>query len=428
MKNIYLILIVFGLLMSYAIFKEDTLLISFLFLISQSALGILWLNKINKGMFFQDFRVFFICTYSLYAVFLPLTSLAGLISIFKDEMSSITFLYGSGLLGFNVINMLYPTKWENKIKEIRLPRGTDTILAFLFLLIAYSVYYMHSAGISVFSLSNMSSRTELGKAISQSWIVITFIIIVTTNYLIYLYPALSRMQKMAFLALVVTYCFFQISLGNRREISTILFFLFAYYLTQKKTNLKLKYIFVLLVLFIGSFYVTIIRDENVRSLTSSEAFEVVLVSNEFIYPIQTTGYIIKDDWDFRFGSTYFLLPVQVLIPRAIYPGKPATLGAEFVEKTFGSDYMGFAYTPISEAFLNFGYFGPFLVMFVLGSFFILILKKRKDGLDFKYFILYCFVFDFCRGDFSSVFYALFVSYIVGYHAIRYISRKKFKII
>ena len=428
MKKIYLILIIFGLLIAYAIFKEDLLLISFIFLISQSIIGILWLNKVNKGMFFQDFRVFFICTYSLYAIFLPMTSLAGLISIFKDEMTSITFLYGSGLFGFNLINFLYPTKWENKIEEIKRPRGTDTILALLFVLIAYSVYYMHSAGISIFSLGNMSSRTELGKAISQLWIIITFITIVTTNYLIYLFPNLNKKQKIIFLTLIVTYCFFQISLGNRREISTILFFCFAYYLTQKKTNLKLKYIFVLLVMFIGSFYVTIIRDENVRSLTSNEAFEVVLVSNEFIYPIQTTGYIIKDNWDFRFGSTYFLLPIQVLIPRAIYPGKPATLGAEFVEKTFGSDYMGFAYTPISEAFLNFGYMGPFLVMSVLGMFFIIILKKRQNGLDFKYFLLYCFVFDFCRGDFSSVFYALFVTYIVGYHIIKYVSSKKINIL
>ena len=155
-------------------------------------------------------------------------------------------------------------------------------------------------------------------------------------------------------------------------------------------------------------------------MAASDAFKIVLASNEFVYPIQTTAYIINDSWNLRFGMTYIILPLQILIPRFIYPNKPSTLGGEFIEKTFGDNYMGFAYTPVSEAYLNFGVIGPFIMMSILAYIFTLIIKKGHNGLGFYYFLLYSFVFDFCRGDFSSIFYALLITYVLGYRFFNYL--------
>ena len=105
------------------------------------------------------------------------------------------------------------------------------------------------------------------------------------------------------------------------------------------------------------------RDASTRDMTGNEAVQMALQSNEFVYPMQTTYYTIKDYWSYRFGSTYLILPVQVLIPRAIYPGKPDSLGSEFVKKTFGPDWMAFAYTPVTEAYLNGGCLGIIIVFF-----------------------------------------------------------------
>ncbi len=72
----------------------------------------------------------------------------------------------------------------------------------------------------------------------------------------------------------------------------------------------------------------------------------------------------KIQWDYRFGSTYTLLPVQIAIPRAIYPNKPPTLGTEFIYKIMGPGGQGYAYTPVTEAYLNFWYIGPYYCIFV----------------------------------------------------------------
>jgi len=131
-------------------------------------------------------------------------------------------------------------------------------------------------------------------------------------------------------------------------------------------------------------------------------------SNEFIYPMQTLLFVIRDDWNYRFGSTYLFLPLQVVIPRAIYPKKPKGLGSELVMRST-SGGQGYAYTPTTEAFLNFGYIGPFIVFFFFGIILSRLVKSVSKNQKFlSYILFYSLIFDFMRGEFSSFLYQLLV--------------------
>ena len=68
MKTVYFIFFCFCIAIAYCICFEFFLCASILFLLSQSIIGLYWLHRINGGFYFQDIRVFFICTYSLYSI------------------------------------------------------------------------------------------------------------------------------------------------------------------------------------------------------------------------------------------------------------------------------------------------------------------------------------------------------------------------
>ena len=127
--------------------------------------------------------------------------------------------------------------------------------------------------------------------------------------------------------------------------------------------------------------------------------------------MQTTYYTIKDNWDYRLGSTYLFLPIQVLIPRSIYPGKPTTLGTEFVNKTFGPGFMAFAYTPVTEAYLNGGYLGVLLIFSILSLLMDRMVRKANHLITFGYLMAFSLVLDWSRSEFSSIFYTICMIWI-----------------
>lgn len=422
-------LFIFSILIIFLfLFKELYLYASFFFLISQSIIGLYGLNKINKGFYLQDIRIFFILSFTLYSCFLPLISIVGLIQIFPNYLPKTTLLYGIALFAFNCYTLLRKRKWNN-INNIKYNSNVSIIaILWLMLLVILSIYYMHSKGISIFSFgAKMTPRTILGENVTQLWVVLSFTIIAVANFLIFNFPRINNISRIFLLLVLLLYFVFQLSLGNRREIAGIIFFSMAFILSYYKKKINLSIIILLLLIFIGSFAITLLREEGTRNLDRSDKVQIALASNEFVYPMQTTIYLLKDKWPIRYGSTYFLLPIQVTIPRIIYPDKPSTLGGEFTLKTFGPGFQGFAYTPVSEAYLNFGYLGPFIVFFFVAILFDYILKINSSELSFIYFLSYGLVFDFCRGDFASIFYAILIMYFFGYRFVSYLSKLRIKL-
>jgi len=389
------------------LFDVDSLLIPFLFLISQSLFGVLFVNKENEAFYPQDIRVLFIVTYSLYSLFCPLISLLGF-DVFLSTMPLTTFCFGLGLAGFNLGNILFPVKWVN-ISFVKNSVNYSLLLLLLLAELILLTVYLIAYQVPVFSTLGQFDRLEFFETINQVWVVLTMAISLTACLIIYYFDEWNKKQFVFGLLLIVYYITLQLSLGNRRDFLPILLFSTSYFLTKYHSKLNAKVIIIGTVLFIGSFWLVQQRNNNLE-YSRVGAIQESFVNNEFVYPMQTLAYIIDDKWDLRYGYTYFVLPFQIAVPRYIYPNKPEDLGKEFVNKTFGEGSQGYAYTPVTEAYLNFGILGP-LFVFVLFSlaFSQLIRKFNFSSISFVYFLLYSFVFDFCRGTFATVIYQVLVS-------------------
>ncbi|MEO5579573.1 MAG: hypothetical protein ABIR58_02875, partial [Gemmatimonadaceae bacterium] len=82
--------------------------------------------------------------------------------------------------------------------------------------------------------------------------------------------------------------------------------------------------------------------------------------------------------------------------------------------------MGFAYTPVTEAYLNFDWAGPFLVFAIL-SIGMMKLVRSAEHHPGLYFIAFAYTLDFNRGDFGGTFYSLTVV-AVAYSIMQFVSR------
>ncbi|MEO5590697.1 MAG: hypothetical protein ABIS03_14000, partial [Gemmatimonadaceae bacterium] len=92
-----------------------------------------------------------------------------------------------------------------------------------------------------------------------------------------------------------------------------------------------------------------------------------------------------------------------------------SLSLQFMRDAFGTTgLMGFAYTPVTEAFINFSWVGPFIVFSILSLLMVKLVRNVNvhPGL---YFIAFALVVDFNRGDFGGAFYQLTV--VGGAYAI-----------
>jgi len=319
-----------------------------------------------------------------------------------------TFCFGLGLSGFNLGNILFPVKWVN-ISLIKNSVNYSLLLLLLLAELIVLTVYLMAYHVPVFTTLGQFDRLEFFETINQVWVVLTMAISLTSCLIIYYFDEWNRKQFIFGILLIVYYIALQLSLGNRRDFLPILLFSTSYFLTKYHSKLNAKIIIIGIVFFVGSFWLVQQRNNDLE-YSRVGAIQESFVNNEFVYPMQTLAYIIDDKWDLRYGYTYFVLPFQIAVPRYIYPNKPEDLGKEFVNKTFGEGSQGYAYTPVTEAYLNFGILGP-LFVFVLFSlaFSQLIRKFNFSSISFVYFLLYSFVFDFCRGTFATVIYQVLVS-------------------
>lgn len=386
--------------------------IAFFFLLFQCVLGLIAIYRLDKGFYLQDIRLTFLIFFSLYALFWPAINYVFNIGPADDSYVMTILEYGLALVPFNIILLWKRIRWKNTYVIKYLPVRAKTCLALLTGLVVLDVLIMRSAGVPVFSFGGeMMARRDYFSAVTQIWVVGNYFITALLCALAFTFKDLTKQQKWFFVGLSIFYILFQLSLGNRREIGSFLLFCVLYYMVTKKLTVRLRIAIVLIILFIGSFAVSMLRDASTRDARGNEAVELAMQSNEFIYPIQTTYYIIHDHWEYRYGSTYVLLPIQTLIPRFIYPGKPQTLGGEFVSKTFGDDFMGFAYTPVTEAYLNGGTLSVLLVFTLFAIFLNRQVKQASTKMNFWYLIFISLAMDFCRGDFTSISYTLLMMWL-----------------
>jgi oligosaccharide repeat unit polymerase len=203
---------------------------------------------------------------------------------------------------------------------------------------------------------------------------------------------------------VLLYCLSAIYIGNRREVVGIVVCAIAMHEIVARTRFSVVSQVALLACFVGGIGWGYVRSSDVMNSTFSdrsslwESIGAGVALNEFSVPIQTLLFELeRPDHQKLYGTSYLRLPVY-LIPRSVWPEKPVSLSTEFLMDLAGTlDFQGFAYTPMTEAFRNFGYVGFFIVPLLLGIFLELFVWRAKNFFA-SYAVATALVIDFGRGE------------------------------
>ncbi len=387
------------------------------FLIGQAALAFGLLRLIDGAWVFQDIRVSFLLCFVLYGATLPLWLVWNGAHI--PGVAGAAFLYGTGLLAFNLVQWWHRQPWRDlpaSAFEGTRPSFTNAliVLLLLVLIIAYAV----SRGIR---LSLSIDRFQVHVLGTQLWVVAMFAMNGVAMFMIAGWDRVGPAARIVAFTSLVAFILFHVSLGDRRDFLPMLLFLAARVATKRAAVVRLGTIVVGLAGFVALLVIGLARQLILDPrLLARNPVELFVSTTEFVNPIQTLVHYVIAHRALEWGWTYLSAPL-LFVPRALWPEKPLGLSQQFMLDAFGSTaVMGYAYTPVTEAYLNFGWVGPFFVMAILSLLMVHLVKRAVD-IPVFYLICFAYVVDFNRGEFGGTFYSL-VFVAAGYGFMHLVSR------
>jgi hypothetical protein len=375
-----------------------------LFVTGQFAIAMALLRLYNGRWVIQDIRVFFALFLFLYGGTLPLVMLFGIAQPVPG-IAGCAYMYGTAFLAFNLVQWWHKQPFHDIPREV-FGRIRPSPLNIIVLVMAYLavIGYAVSRGVTLGFTIDRNMNLYLG---TQMWVVLIFVVNGLTMYMFAGWSSLSRTEKILLVGAVMMFIAFQLTMGNRRDFLAMFIFLTGVVMTKRRAVIGIGSVIFGIVAFAAFMAVGIVRQilQDPSLLGRFNPMELVLTQNEFVTPIYTLQHYVLNLRPLRWGITYISAPLQ-FIPRAFWPDKPESLSLQFMRDAFGSTgLIGFAYTPVTEAFLNFSWVGPFIV-FALISMALVKLVKNADTHPGLYFVLFAMVVDFHRGEFGLIFYAL----------------------
>ncbi len=323
-----------------------------------------------------------------------------------------TISYFSFLLGY--YKNKYTRQTAVKIKSGYLLSKFKTTKILLISYIGWSIsfalsliYYVFGSGMSLgyvllFSLlpneANYNIETPLKFLINFSWSMIPFWIYI----MLYSHNKLVKIVLTMYTTAIFMY-------GGNRFIFIILFgslFVINYILKNKRPSLKL--VSLVLLSLIISFVILGYARNGIRSglgfsLSTfnpiDELYTTFYTNSNIVMPfyciVDKMPRLFPHDW----GYGYFIEPFYYFLPRILFPWKPGLETADIVvamNRCSGFDISktyGMATPNFSELYIEFGYLGCIIGMFLFG----LILSKIKTLYTFKktnihYIIIYAILF------------------------------------
>ncbi|MEO8192558.1 MAG: hypothetical protein ABI681_01825 [Gemmatimonadales bacterium] len=389
------------------------------FLVGQFALSLALIRLYDGKWVFQDIRLFFVIFLFLYGGTLPLVVISG-IGGDAPGVAGAAFMYGTAFLGFNLVQWWYRQPWRDIPLAVfdRIRPSFANAMALMLALVFLGVYAL-ALGVELSLTMDRSQVRFLG---TQLWVVMMFVI---NGFVMFMLAGWGRLTKPARIALIGSMLLFvgaQLAMGNRRDFLPMLVFLAGVIATRRHAVIRAGSVVMGGIAFALFTAIGILRQvlQDPTVLVRSNPLELIVQHNEFVSPIFTLMHYINVHRPLRWGFTYFSAP-SLFFPRALWPDKPESLSLQFMRDAFGTTgLMGFAYTPVTEAFLNFWWVGPFIVFAIL-SLLMVKLVRNADAHPGLYFIAFAMTVDFNRGDFGGIFYAMVV--VGGAYAIMsFISR------
>lgn len=248
----------------------------------------------------------------------------------------------------------------------------------LVLNIPYDGFFFISTALFALFISNIKNRVGLTFFISQYFFAVSFVFLIN------------------------------LIIGERGllVVGIVIFFL-GLFMKSRLRKVKIKYIFVLSILYLLFNTLTLLREKdieykNLKFFFSENKEKLLSLMNPANTEFAASAFNYRifyhnksEDFEFKFGKTY----TEVLVaffPTYVYPNKPKSIIYEFRDtyfperKKMGST-AGTGFSSLMEAYMNFGYIGPFIVYFIF-VFLIIYLenKRRKNSLYVKVFYLLFF--------------------------------------
>jgi hypothetical protein len=384
----------------------DTLPAATCFLVGQFLVGLSLLRLVDGAFVFQDIRLFFLIFFFLYGATLPLIVVSGLGGGIPG-IDGAAFMYGTAILGFNVVQWWYRQPWHDvpmSVFDRYRPSFANAVVLFLGFLSA--VFFALSRGV-VFSFT--IDRWQATRLTTQGWVVLMFVMNGLAMYMMIGWRNLTRQARVLLFISLAAFIALELFFGNRRDFLSMFVFLAGVVATKRHSIVRLKTVLTGAFIFVSLTVMGVVRQMmDTPMLILGDPLKLLVTQNEFVSPIQTLMFYVHNQAPLRWGSTYFMAPT-LFIPRAFWPEKPESLSIQFMRTAFGTTgIMGYAYTPVTEALLNFGFIGPFVVFSIL-SILMVKLVKNADRVPGFYFLCFAFVVDFNRGDVGGLFYSLVVA-------------------
>lgn len=284
------------------------------------------------------------------------------------------------------------------------PKFSGEILASLVGLVIAVIYYQnfHSSGVT--DMVGSASRVEITKAVEtgKTWLLQYLFfawlmaVVAVSMFRVENRPTswLARgIQTVAVMLFMHPF----IAIGNRRELAISLIFLIVLSIIRKKKLLfTLAAVSFPVLLSIGLF----------RTLGGSAIGEFDITTNmlslfgEFVFPHYPLLYYSEQaGLEQQLGSSYLNLPLYILPSFDLWE-KAQSLGIQFSLEYSNGD-MGYAFTPLAEGFVNFGWLSIVLVPLLLTLTYRMVFQFAQL-LPFGVLMLMSFPLDISRGEFKAM--------------------------
>jgi oligosaccharide repeat unit polymerase len=378
---------------------------SVFFVGGQFALSLGLLRLYNGVWVFQDIRLPFVVFMFLYGFSLPAISVMR--SADSPGLSEAACLYGTAFLGFNIVQWWHKCPWRDVPADSFAWVCPTFANAMLFLAgFAGILGYAWLKGTRTFLTFD---RSQMSWLYTQTWVVSMMMMNGFAIFMFAGWPRLGANARRLVAATVIAFVMLHIGLGNRRDFLAMFIFLLGMIASRRMSVIRLRTLAIALVAFLIFVVAGLLRQVQSEPwmLATSDPIGLLADQNEFVMPIQTLTYYASEKRSPLYGMTYFLAPTA-FIPRALWPEKPRGLSLQFNKDRFGDVIVpGYAYTPVTEAFINFSIVGPFVVMSLVSLVTVFLVKNARRR-PFLYFLCFALALDFNRGESAGVLYSLVV--------------------
>ncbi|MEO5588796.1 MAG: hypothetical protein ABIS03_04350, partial [Gemmatimonadaceae bacterium] len=333
-------------------------------LVGQFLLALALIRLYDGQWVIQDIRLFFVIFFFLYGGTLPLVVMAGLTGN-QPGIAAAAAMYGTALLGFNLVQWWYRQPWRDVPAEV-FDRIRPTLANAGMLMVAFGFIGIYAIALGV-EIGLTIDRSQVRVLGTQLWVVSMFAVNGCVMFMFAGWSRLGRGARIALVASVIGFVLFQLAMGNRRDFLPMVVFLAGIVATRKRAVIRLGSVVAGAVAFAAFTAIGIVRQvlQDPTILARVNPMELVVTHNEFVSPIYTLMHYATHERPLRLGFTYFAAP-SLFFPRLLWPDKPESLSLQFMRDAFGTTgLMGFAYTPVTEAFINFSWVGPFIVFSIL---------------------------------------------------------------